>query len=156
LLSRAVYLLGPLDEAAVREAILAPARLGGVAFESAEMVEALVHATVSAPRGLGTLQRALSSLWDGRDRDGARITQAAFDGLVLAAPPRGAAAYRVAGPRPSRARRSAASELRFDDLLHASQTFRRDAVPDVGPARIAWLFQMLSCEQPLSSSARWP
>ena len=41
-------------------------------------------------------------------------------------------------------------------LDNASQTFRRDGARGKKQARTAWLFQVLSCDQPLHSTARWP
>src|SRR5439155_22606086 len=38
---------------------------------------------------------------------------------------------------------------------NASQTFRRDGGRGEKPSRIAWLFQVLSCDAPLDSTGRW-
>src|SRR5438445_11611658 len=40
-------------------------------------------------------------------------------------------------------------------LDNASQTFRRDGARSEKPSRIAGLFQVLSCDAPLDSTARW-
>lgn len=67
LMSRALYLLGPLTPEEAREAIVGPARAHGVRFESLAMVETLVEASIHAPGGLSILQFALSELWRSRD-----------------------------------------------------------------------------------------
>ena len=84
LLSRALYILSPLDEGATREAVVGPARLTGVAFESEELVQTLVRASVGAQGGLPLLQFALAELWEARGRlshSRAQITRAALDGI---------------------------------------------------------------------------
>jgi formylglycine-generating enzyme required for sulfatase activity len=81
LLSRALYILSPLDGAAMREAIVGPARLTGVGFESEELVQTLVRATVGAEGGLPLLQFALAELWEARDRARGLITFAALSAI---------------------------------------------------------------------------
>jgi serine/threonine protein kinase/formylglycine-generating enzyme required for sulfatase activity len=64
-LSRAIYILRPLSPEGAREAIVGPARVKGVGFESDELVEGLVRA---GSRGsLPLLQFALAELWAIRD-----------------------------------------------------------------------------------------
>ncbi|MBL9103779.1 MAG: SUMF1/EgtB/PvdO family nonheme iron enzyme [Myxococcales bacterium] len=65
-LARAIYFLRPLSRDGAREAIVGPARVKAVAFES----EALVHELVDAgARGsLPLLQFALAELWEIRDQ----------------------------------------------------------------------------------------
>lgn len=65
-LIRGLYLLAPLDERAIRDSIVEPARLLGVRFESDEMVNVLVEAG-RAPGSLPLLQFTLARLWDARD-----------------------------------------------------------------------------------------
>jgi serine/threonine protein kinase/formylglycine-generating enzyme required for sulfatase activity len=65
-LTRGLYLLSPLDERASRDAIVDPARLCGVRFESDAMVDVLVEAG-RAPGSLPLLQFTLARLWEARD-----------------------------------------------------------------------------------------
>ncbi len=79
-LSGALYLLRPLSEAGLREAITSPAHARGVAFES----EALVNALVEAGRAEGALpllQFALAELWDAREVGRHLIPAAALEAL---------------------------------------------------------------------------
>ncbi|HEY0193644.1 MAG TPA: SUMF1/EgtB/PvdO family nonheme iron enzyme [Kofleriaceae bacterium] len=62
----ALYLLRPLTAAGVREAIVGPTRITGLAFESPALIAELVAAT-SAEISLPLLQFALAELWDARD-----------------------------------------------------------------------------------------
>ncbi len=66
-LSSGLYLLPHLSEAGLREAISAPARTQGFAFETEALVDTLVAAG-SAEGGLPLLQFALAELWERRDR----------------------------------------------------------------------------------------
>ncbi len=78
MVSGALYLLRPLSEEGLREAITEPARASGVSFES----EALIQALVSAGRtegGLPLLQFALSELWEARDGERRIIPTAALE-----------------------------------------------------------------------------
>jgi serine/threonine protein kinase/formylglycine-generating enzyme required for sulfatase activity len=77
-MSRALYLLRPLSREETREAIVSPARGHGFAFESSEMIDALIDASISAPGGLPILQFALSELWRARDRSRKLIPAAAL------------------------------------------------------------------------------
>ncbi len=101
LVTRGLHLVGPLDDAGRREAIVGPAQVAGVAFEAAA-VDAL--AADSAGRGgLPLLQFALTLLWQRRDVAAARITLADVaaiggvagalarhaDGVIAALDPRG-------------------------------------------------------------------
>lgn len=66
-LARVLYLLKPLGEDGVREAIVAPARALGFGFETGAMVQSLVDAATRADGSLPLLQFALSELWEARD-----------------------------------------------------------------------------------------
>jgi len=81
LLGRALYLVAPLSPEQVHEAIVGPARLTRMAFESEALVETLVSSTVQAGGGLPLLQFALAQLWDARDPERRLITSAALDAL---------------------------------------------------------------------------
>lgn len=79
-ISRGLYLLQHLTEAGMREAIQAPARAQGFAFESEELVETLVTAG-RVDGGLPLLQFALSELWERRDRERRVVPAAALVAL---------------------------------------------------------------------------
>ncbi|PTL77062.1 SUMF1/EgtB/PvdO family nonheme iron enzyme [Vitiosangium sp. GDMCC 1.1324] len=79
-LSGALYLLRPLSEAGLREAIVAPARARGVGFESEALVDALVEAG-RAEGALPLLQFALAELWEARDAGRHLIPAAALEVL---------------------------------------------------------------------------
>lgn len=64
-LVRATHLLRSLSSEAMRQAIVGPARLKGVRFESDALINELLDS--SADGGLPLLQFALSELWDARD-----------------------------------------------------------------------------------------
>ncbi len=78
---RALYLLRALTPEEMREAIVGPARVKSVRFESEALVDTLVAATAATEGGLPLLQFALAELWEARDRVAEVITQAALDGL---------------------------------------------------------------------------
>ena len=73
-INAAIYLLTPLTPEGVREAIVGPARLQGVNFESEELIETLGTAGVEG--NLPLLQFALAELWEARDPSTRRITAA--------------------------------------------------------------------------------
>ncbi|MBJ6760294.1 SUMF1/EgtB/PvdO family nonheme iron enzyme [Myxococcaceae bacterium JPH2] len=77
---RALYLLRALSPEETREAIVGPARVKGVRFESEALVDALV-ASSAADGGLPLLQFALAELWDARDGAAGVMTQAALDSM---------------------------------------------------------------------------
>ncbi|HWO21496.1 MAG TPA: bifunctional serine/threonine-protein kinase/formylglycine-generating enzyme family protein [Kofleriaceae bacterium] len=64
LVGRALFLLGPLGDRGLREAIVGPARALGYTFEDAATIDDLV---ASGRRHLPLLQFALAELWDARD-----------------------------------------------------------------------------------------
>ena len=65
-LVRGLYLLRPLTAGGLREVIVNPARVRGVAFESEALVTELVHETLHAEGGLPLLSFALAELWEAR------------------------------------------------------------------------------------------
>lgn len=65
LVGRALFLLGPLRDRGLRDAIVGPARAAGYSFEAAATVDELV---ASGGRHLPLLQFALAELWDARDQ----------------------------------------------------------------------------------------
>ncbi|RKG97649.1 protein kinase [Corallococcus sp. CA053C] len=77
----ALYLLRALTPEETREAIVGPARVKGVRFESEAVVDALVASTAASDGGLPLLQFALAELWDARDEARGVMTQAALDSL---------------------------------------------------------------------------
>lgn len=80
-LGRALYFLRPLAGDRIREAIVRPAAIKGVRFESDELVASLVDQTESAPGGLPLLQFTLAELWDARDVDAKLIRAGALAAL---------------------------------------------------------------------------
>ena len=81
--SRALYLLRPLGQEQIREAITGPARRKGVTFESEAMVDALVASAARAAGGLPLLAFALAELWDARDLSKGVIPAAVVPGLPI-------------------------------------------------------------------------
>jgi formylglycine-generating enzyme required for sulfatase activity len=78
LVQPALYVLQPLGEAQVREAVVRPAECCGVRFESEALVTRLVRDTIREAGGLPFLQFALSLLWERRDQQQAVIPDAAL------------------------------------------------------------------------------
>jgi len=77
--NRGLYLLRPMGPDKLREAVIGPAQLKGVSFETDEMVDALVASTAESDAGLPLLQFALAELWD--VRQGNRITAKALESI---------------------------------------------------------------------------
>lgn len=77
-LPRALYLLEPLSDEGLREAIVGPAEQKGVQFASPELLAELVSATRGTKSALPLLQFALAELWEARDRESQSIPQAAL------------------------------------------------------------------------------
>ncbi|MCG8424717.1 MAG: protein kinase [Proteobacteria bacterium] len=80
LVQSAMYILQPLGERAVREAIVGPARRHGVLFSEA-LITTLVKSTVNSQGALPLLQFALSQLWEERDRERAQIPDTALQSI---------------------------------------------------------------------------
>ena len=78
---RALYFLRPLSRERLREAIIAPARVKGVSFESEAMVDELAASAERAVGGLPLLQFTLAELWDARDAGEHRIDRASLQRL---------------------------------------------------------------------------
>ncbi len=76
-LPRALYFLLPLGHDGIREAVVGPAQLKGVRFESEAIVEQLVQAGIDG--SLPLLQFALAEIWEARDQTHGTITAAALD-----------------------------------------------------------------------------
>jgi len=72
--SRGIFLLRPLSPEGAREAIVGPAKVNGVAFESEALIDELVEAGVKG--SLPLLQFALAELWESRDKSASVITEA--------------------------------------------------------------------------------
>ncbi len=82
LISSALFILGPLTEQGIRQAITGPAEAMGVTFELEELVEELVASTrLAASGGLPLLQFALAELWRSRPTDRAVITRAELEAI---------------------------------------------------------------------------
>ncbi|MCK8497976.1 protein kinase domain-containing protein [Myxococcus fulvus] len=80
-LPRALYLVRALTERGLRDAVEGPARALGVAFESTELVDALVTSAARAEGGLPSLQFVLEALWEARDVSRGVIPMAALTAL---------------------------------------------------------------------------
>lgn len=78
-LSRAIYLLRPLSPAGMREAIVGPAEVLDVRYESSALVDRLAEAGTES--SLPILQFALAELWEARDADAGVITADDLDGI---------------------------------------------------------------------------
>ncbi|MCB9717260.1 MAG: protein kinase [Myxococcales bacterium] len=78
-LSQAIYLLRPLSPAGMREAIVGPAEVLDVGYESSALVDRLVEA--GAQSSLPILQFALAELWEARDASSGVITADDLDGI---------------------------------------------------------------------------
>ena len=78
-IARTLYVLGPLDDEGIRAAITGPARAMGYAFESDEMVDALVRQASGLDGALPLLQFALAELWELRDPERKTIPAAALE-----------------------------------------------------------------------------
>ncbi len=64
-LAQAIYILRPLSAEGAREAIVGPARVKGIGFESHELIQDLIRA--GSQGSLPLLQFALAELWEIRD-----------------------------------------------------------------------------------------
>ncbi len=71
-INAAIYLLTPLTDSGLREAIVGPAALQDVHFDSDALIEELVVA--GAEGSLPLMQFALAELWDARDKATRKIT----------------------------------------------------------------------------------
>jgi serine/threonine protein kinase/formylglycine-generating enzyme required for sulfatase activity len=71
-INAAIYLLTPLTDSGLREAIVGPAALQQVHFDSEALIEELVVA--GAEGSLPLMQFALAELWDARDKATRKIT----------------------------------------------------------------------------------
>lgn len=123
--ARALYLLHPMSPDKVREAIVDPARIKGVHFESDELVATLVDAATSSQGGLPLLQFALAELWDARVSDTAPITAAALEDIGGVAGALARHADRVVQSLPDR-QRSAARRVLMALVSTAGTRARRN------------------------------
>jgi eukaryotic-like serine/threonine-protein kinase len=81
MVTRALYLLRPLTLQGVREAIVGPARITGLRFESGALVDELVASAGSSGGELPLLQFALAQLWEARDVERGMICAATLASL---------------------------------------------------------------------------
>jgi formylglycine-generating enzyme required for sulfatase activity len=79
--SRALFLLAPLGRDEIREAVVGPAAVKQVRFESEATIDHLVDSTVAAQGAMPLLQFALAELWERRDVEAGVIPAAALDEL---------------------------------------------------------------------------
>jgi formylglycine-generating enzyme required for sulfatase activity len=80
-LPRVLYFLRPMSPEKIREAIVGPARVKGVSFESDELVDKLVESTARTEGGLPLLQFALAELWQARPQSKPVITAEALSAI---------------------------------------------------------------------------
>lgn len=78
---RTLYILRSLDRDGLQAAIVGPAEVGGVQFESQALIGELVETTLRTEGGLPLLQFALAELWQARDRRTQCITAQALQTL---------------------------------------------------------------------------
>jgi formylglycine-generating enzyme required for sulfatase activity len=127
-ITAALYLLRPLSPAGVREAIVGPARITGLRFESAALVDELVAAAGTGAGGeLPLLQFALAALWEARDGERGMICEASLRALGGVAGALARHADGVLAALPARSQpiaRHALTQLVTDDGTRA----RRSAV----------------------------
>ncbi|MEO7733756.1 MAG: serine/threonine-protein kinase, partial [Kofleriaceae bacterium] len=79
--TRGLHLLRVLSAADLREAVVGPARVNGVRFESDAMIDALVDAVAGDPGALPLLQFTLAALWPARELERGLIPASALDQL---------------------------------------------------------------------------
>jgi serine/threonine protein kinase/formylglycine-generating enzyme required for sulfatase activity len=104
-LTRALYLLRPMSPDRIREAIVGPAHVTGVRFETDALVDSLVAGAAHADGALPLLQFALAELWEAREQAKKVIPSSALDavGGVAGALARHADAVLAGLPPPERA-----------------------------------------------------
>jgi WD40 repeat protein len=85
LMSRGAVLVGPMDRGNLRSALVKPAEAAEHHFASEALVEEMLDALEGAAGPLPLLQFTAARLWEGRDRERRRLTEAsyrAFGGVV--------------------------------------------------------------------------
>ena len=80
-IERALYVLRPMRTEQVRDAIVGPARLRKVTFESEAMVRLLIDDTEKGEGSLPLLQFTLAELWERRDPQRGHIIRATLDAM---------------------------------------------------------------------------
>jgi eukaryotic-like serine/threonine-protein kinase len=78
-LTRGLVFVQPLDQHALRDALVRPLQPLGYSFESPAIVDDLVGSLSAAPGALPLLQFAASRLWEARDREQRWLTRAKHD-----------------------------------------------------------------------------
>jgi len=124
-LGRAIHLVRPLDSGELREAIVGPARMKGVQFESEALVQELVGGTERESGGLPLLQFALAELWERRDQAQKQITAASLaelGGVTGALARHADAVIDSLLPEPRKAARAVLLRLVTDDGTRARRT----------------------------------
>jgi serine/threonine protein kinase len=77
-LSKGLVFLAPPDRDGLHDAIVQPVEMVGHRYESTAMVDDMLNALAHTPGALPLLQFAASKLWDARDRERRRITEASY------------------------------------------------------------------------------
>lgn len=80
-LAKSLFLLRPMTEDGIRAAIVKPALRKGITFESDELVDELVRASVEMPGGLPLLEFALAELWQDRNSESKTFTRKALGSI---------------------------------------------------------------------------
>jgi formylglycine-generating enzyme required for sulfatase activity len=78
---RALHLLRPMQPEELREAVVGPAQVKGVRYESEALVQSLVRAALGTQGSLPLLQFALAELWEARREEPHVITATALEAL---------------------------------------------------------------------------
>ena len=79
--SSRLYIVRPLSEEGLRQAICEPAAQLGVHFETPALVDELLRSTLHTDGGLPLLQFALAELWEVRDKQSGLITADALSSI---------------------------------------------------------------------------
>lgn len=78
LISRGTVLVGPLDRAGLRRALVAPAEALSYRLESTALVNEMLDILMRTASALPLLQFTASRLWDGRDQERRILTEASY------------------------------------------------------------------------------
>ena len=80
-ITRGLVLLSPMDEAGMREALVRPVEASEHRFDPPALVDRMVDALAATRGALPLLQFTAARLWERRDRDGRRLTEASYEQL---------------------------------------------------------------------------
>jgi serine/threonine protein kinase len=77
-MSRGAVFVGPLEERGLERALVAPAEARGFRFESEALVKEMLGALAGSANALPLLQFTAAKLWEGRDEEKGRLTEASY------------------------------------------------------------------------------